>query len=467
MTNSNDTGTKLYGRSLAADEQRDTFRNADVTVAVYGLGPAGLSLATVFACVSDRVVGVSVDEAVVDALEGGECPVDGDRGLERGVSKVLEHGSLTPTTETETAAELADVHVLAEPVVLGADRTPDLTALVETVESIGTGLDQGDLLVLEPLVQPGTTADMASLLATFSDLDRSTFGVAYSPHPATNGSPLHAVLHGPPRVVGGVDRDSTRAAAALFDEVSRNGVVTVADARAAECVPLFEAVYQDVTVALANQLAMLVEELDVDVASVIDHANRQPYCDIPDPSPGIDSPAVPAASQFLMHAVDAMTPLLATARRVNDSMPDFVVGQLLREFGGRETSVADAAVAVLGVGGRTRDEGSSRATPAANVVDRLNGLGATVYVVDPKRNDLSGFDAIPASLTDVAWLDVDAVIQLRARVEFEEMDWSTLEEVFVVDCSRTHAAAERSHRVYTIGSGTAETAETERRNPSD
>jgi UDP-N-acetyl-D-mannosaminuronic acid dehydrogenase len=157
MSSVRSTPVSLYDSDSSASELQSAFTGGAVPVAVYGLGKMGLPLASVYADVTGNVTGVDIDTRTVARINAGTCPVDGEPGLPELVRSLVRDGALTATTDSTRAASEATVHVVIVPTLID-DGEPDLSALEAAVRGIGTGLDRGDLVVVESTVPPRTVA---------------------------------------------------------------------------------------------------------------------------------------------------------------------------------------------------------------------------------------------------------------------------------------------------------------------
>jgi UDP-N-acetyl-D-mannosaminuronic acid dehydrogenase len=447
-----ESSVSLYGGSSPAAGQDTAIRAGQVPVAVYGLGKMGLPLATVLAEVTGNTIGVDVDPSVVGAVNDGDCPVTGEPGLPDVLRTVVADGSLVATTEGDAAADSATVHVVIVPTLV-EDGSPDLTTLRAAVSAVASGLDPGDLVCIESTVPPGTCDGVVlQQLIAESDCERGEFGVAFCPERTASGRALRDVRGAYPKVVGGVDDESTRAAEALYDVVTDNEVHTVGDATTAECVKVFEGVYRDVNIALANELATLAEELGTDVFEAIETANAQPYCDLHRPGSGVGGHCIPYYPYFLIDTCDTGTPLLRRARRINDAMPAYTVGKLCEGLGERGLALSDATVAVLGFAYRPGVD-ETRESPGVAIASLLRDAGAAVVGVDPVV-DLDTADVRSVPIEDLTGMDLDALILATAHEEFDDIDWSVFESPILVDGRNAlDDAAGVADAVMTIGIG--------------
>ena len=429
----------LYDAATDEAAQRAAFTGGEVPVAVYGLGKMGLPLAAVYASVSGNTVGVDVDESVVETINAGDCHVKREPGLPELVSETVDDGALRATTDSRAAAAEATVHVLMVPTLLTDEKEPDLSILLSAVRDIGAGLSPGDLVIVESTVPPRTTADrVAPLLVEESGLPEGSFGVAACPERTVSGEALADIRGTHPKVVGGVDDESSRLAGLIYDEISDNDVITTTDATVAEAVKVFEGVYRDVNIALANQLATYAEQLDTDLTEAIDVANTQPFCDIHAPGPGVGGHCIPVYPYFLTGAFDVDDPLLTTAREVNDGMAEYTASLLWRLLEAHGVDRPDPRVLLLGLTYKANIE-ELRNTPAIPVANFLAEAGASVIGVDPMLDDWStdqgGDDAGESELDGIEYCpvdemyepEIDAVVLVTPHDEFAEADWDAFD----------------------------------------
>ncbi|WP_132060420.1 nucleotide sugar dehydrogenase [Halorussus amylolyticus] len=441
----------LYGSDAPERDQRAAFLSGQVPVAVYGLGKMGLPLAAVFADVSGNVVGADVNPEVVETINDGECHVEREPGLPELVGETVESGALRATDTPASAAADASIHVVIVPTPITEKKSADLSILKSVARDIGSGLAPGDLVLVECTVPPRTCEDvLAPLLAEAAGHD--DFGLAFCPERTASGRALEDIRGAYPKVVGGVDDESTRAARLVYDHLTDNEVLTTSDATTAEAVKVFEGLYRDVNIALANELATLTDDLGIDVNEAIETANTQPFCDIHAPGPGVGGHCIPYYPYFVIGEFDAETRLLETAREVNDSMPRFTVETLTRELDAEGKSPEDATVAVLGLTYRPGVE-ETRATPAGPIASHLSEMGAEVVAVDPMLDDADGFDAEMVAQESLADRDLDAAVVVTPHEEFDRIEWERFDPMVVVDGRGSLDLDGTDHRVYTIGSG--------------
>lgn len=436
--------------------------------AVYGLGKVGLPMAAVLAERTGRVIGVDIDPNRVEAVNEAATPFEHEPGLGALLESVVSEQSLVATTDARQAATTARVHRVIVPVTTnledesslappwtpeganGDDQTADLTALTETVDAIGSGLTPGDLVIIESTVPPFTTSELVvPLLERSSGLDRGAFGVVFSPERVASGQAIADIRGAYPKIVGGTDSRSQQAAVWYFEAVTDAEVIPVTDAATAEAVKLFEGVYRDVNIALANELAMVADQVGLDGREAIEAANTQPYCDLHDPGAGVGGHCIPIYPYLLREVTARSTPLISTARRVNDGMPSYVVSLIEDGLGAAGTPLEESTVGVLGVTYRPGIPETAR-SPARGILRGLQSLGVHLFAFDPAIDSDTVFGIPCRPIDDLDTLDLDAVVITTAHEAFTSYDWSLYDGI-IIDCP--DALEQPTDRTQTVGRG--------------
>ncbi len=447
----------LYGTDASEATQRTALTTGEIPVAVYGLGKMGLPLASVYGEVTGNVIGADINPSVVETINNGNCHIKCEPGLESIVSELVSDGSIEATTDPRDAASNASIHVVIVPTPITDAKEPDLSILDTVIEDIATGLQAGDFVIIECTVPPETTERrVRTALESNSGHSLGEFGLAFCPERTSSGRALEDIRGAYPKVVGGVDEESTRVGALIYEEINNKGVIPVSDATTAEAVKVFEGLYRDVNIALANELATLTDEIKINVNEAIEVANTQPFCDIHDPGPGVGGHCIPFYPYFVIDPFSTETPLLETARSVNDSMPAFTVRKIREEFAAEDKSFKTSSVLILGLTYRPGVE-EIRASPSIAIAGELSSLGADVYGVDPMLDTAAEFDLQLIELEDVYDRSWDAVISVTPHDEFESIQWESIDrangQLIVLDGRGTVELGDADHRVYTIGGG--------------
>ncbi|MFA6112595.1 MAG: UDP-N-acetyl-D-mannosamine dehydrogenase [Sphingomonas sp.] len=371
----------------------------ELKVVVLGLGYIGLPTAAVIARTGAKVLGVDVTESVVHTVNSGKVHIE-EVDLDGLVSGVVARGNLRASTTIEPA----DVFVIAVPTPFAEDHAPNIGYVLQAATTIATVLKAGDAVILESTSPVGTTEKVRDLLAQLRpDLkvpgktgESADIAIAYCPERVLPGRILVELIDND-RVIGGITPRCARKALAFYRRFVRGACVTTTS-RAAEMTKLTENAFRDVNIAFANELSRVADTMDVDVWEVIRLANRHPRVNILSPGPGVGGHCIAVDPWFLVHADRPNTPLIRTAREVNDAKVDYVIARA-------EAMVAahpGMPVACLGLAFKANID-DFRESPALKVAAALAArFGDRLHVVEPYAAALpTSFDGTGAHLTDI------------------------------------------------------------------
>ena len=383
-------------------------------ICVVGLGYIGLPTASTFATHGLRVVGVDVNQRVLETLRSGGLHIH-EPGLRTLVQAALGSGSLT----VSDAPEPADAFIIAVPTPFYDDKRADMRAVTAAAEAITCCLKKGDLVVLESTSPPRTTVDLVAPILERSGLKAGAdFHLVYSPERVLPGQILRELIEND-RVVGGVDEASAQVGKDLYATFVR-GEIIMTDATTAEMVKLMENTYRDVNIAIANEFSRLADRFGVDVWEAIGLANRHPRVSILRPGPGVGGHCISVDPWFLVESAPELTPLIATSRRVNDAQPQFVVDLVTRSVGRKGADLGGLTIAALGLAYKP-DVDDLRESPAMEVCGLLSKMGATVRAYEPYKVDAAVPGGTAAGSLEEALAGADAVVVLVAHTEFKDV----------------------------------------------
>lgn len=359
-------------------------------IAVIGLGKMGLPFAVNCATTSkiSDVVGCDVDSRLVDSINSGICPIDGEIMLAEGLSEALSQGNFRATTETEEAIKVSDVIVVLVPVYVDKLGSPLFEAIDNVTAQIAKSIKPGTLVSYETTLPVGTTRTrFAQTIGEISTLEPDKdFFVCFSPERVSSGSVLQD-LRNYPKLVGGIGPVSEERGAEFYRQVisfsnrpdlsMSNGVWRLGTAEAAELAKLAETTYRDVNIGLANQFAIYASKIGVNISKVIEACNSQPYSHIHTPGIAVGGHCIPVyPKMYLLNDPDAT--IVSEGRKQNEMMPSIYVSKLIEFFGG---SLEGQVVVILGLAYRTgvREDAFSGAYA---IHAALTKAGATVLLHD-------------------------------------------------------------------------------------
>ncbi|CAN7152085.1 nucleotide sugar dehydrogenase [Knoellia sp. LjRoot47] len=430
-------------------------------IAVVALGKIGLPLAVQFASKGHDVVGVDVNQALVDVVNEGREPFPGEAELDERLSTLVPEGKLVATTDYAQAIPGADAVVVVVPLFVN-DETwqPDFGWMDSATASIAEHLTPGTLVSYETTLPVGTTRTRwKPMLEQGSGLvEGKDFHLVFSPERVLTGR-VFADLRKYPKLVGGLSAEGAAKATEFYEAVldfddrpdleRGNGVWDLGSAEASELAKLAETTYRDVNIGLANQFAKFAEGNGIDIHQVIDASNSQPYSHIHRPGIAVGGHCIPVYPRLYLFN-DPEATVVRAAREANMGMPDHATLLLEGAYG----DLKGARVAVLGASyrGGVKETAFSGVFP---LVDALRAKGAEVLVHDPMYTDdeIAGFGWAPYHVGD----EVDAAVVQADHAEYRELSASDLPGLKAIVDGRKVTDAARfegvPHRV--IGLATA------------
>jgi UDP-N-acetyl-D-glucosamine dehydrogenase len=398
----------------------ELIREGRARLAIIGQGYVGLPLAVEFAEAGFPVVGLEADPDRVSALNAGESYIRDVPGHR--LQGLLGTGRYTATSDPTVLAG-CDVVIICVPTPLGKSKDPDISCIIEAAEQIAGQLRPGQLVVLESTTYPGTTEEL--LLPRFAARGLQAgrdFFLAFSPERIDPGNTRFRVRD-IPKVVGGVSPTCTELTVLLYGRIIRE-IRAVSAPKVAELVKLYENVFRNVNIALANELALMCRHLDVPTREVIDAAATKPFGFLPFyPGPGIGGHCIGIDPIYLawklrLNGYDSR--FIHLADDINRSMPARTVDLVTEALNSRRRAVNGARLLALGVAYK-RGVSDTRESPALEVLGRLRAKGAEVAYADPYVPSvlLDGHALKAVALTDDDLASADCAIILTDHQEFD------------------------------------------------
>lgn len=355
------------------------------TVSMVGLGYIGLPTAAVMASNGVNVIGLDINQHTVDTINLGRIHII-EPDLETLVREVVRRGKLRATTKPEAA----DAFLIAVPTPFKCGHEPDMTHVESAALAIASVLKKGDLVILESTSPVGSTEQVAQWLAnsrpdlTFPQQvgEFADISIAYCPERVLPGQVIHELVAND-RVVGGMTTRCAARASSLY-KIFVKGDCVITNARTAEMCKLTENASRDVSIAFANELSIICEELSINVWELIRLANRHPRVNILQPGPGVGGHCIAVDPWFIVDKSPNTARLIRTAREVNDSKPSYVISKVKAAA----AKFAKPKIACLGLAFKA-DIDDLRESPSFEIAQQLKGLNiGELYIVEPHVNEL-------------------------------------------------------------------------------
>lgn len=347
--------------------------NSTCDVAVIGLGYVGLPLALFLASKKINIIGVDIDEHLLNKIKEGVCPIN-----EEEIVKLFNEVKRSTSFRAQKSVPLADCFIVATPTPLHKrKKVADLSSLIEACKSLVPMLRKGALIIIESTIPPLTCREELAPLfeSTGLKIGKDLF-VSHCPERLFPGNVFHELQHND-RIIGGMCDESTRRSIEIYKTFVK-GELLPTDDQTAEFCKLIENTYRDVNIALANELFMVTDRLGISISKAIELANRHPRVNILTPGIGVGGHCIPIDPWFITEIAPEQTQLIPMARRINDQMPHVITKKLRLALSNLESP----KIGIFGTSYKP-NVNDQRESPALEIIQELKEDGYDLEIYDP------------------------------------------------------------------------------------
>ncbi len=411
----------------------DKITSKKAKVCIVGLGYVGVPLAVASAQAGFGVIGVDVDKEKVSMINKGICYVE-DAYSEKHLPELVRAGLISGTESLSNGATSSDIVIVCVPTPLNNKDEPDLSFLKSVARDLSKNLSGFKLVIVESTSFPGTTKDIFQpLLERNGKKPDKDFALVYSPERIDYGNAKFGVRN-IPKVVGGINEESTRLGAEFYKTILDAPVITVGSPSVAEATKMLENIFRYVNIALVNELAVLHETLGVDFVEAINAATTKPFGFMAHyPGPGVGGHCIPKDPFYLVFKAKQAgfaLRLVSASKAVNKMMPIHTIERLGKALKASKKSLSNATVVVWGLAykGEVKD---TRRSPSLGLLKLLNKSRAKIRVFDPYVPRVTaGSKTYESSRSEIESVrDADALIIATAHNAFRSIDLSKIKSL--------------------------------------
>ncbi|AMK00341.1 UDP-N-acetyl-D-glucosamine dehydrogenase [Alteromonas macleodii] len=398
------------------------FNDKAAKIGVIGLGYVGLPLSLRYADVGFRVLGLDINQEVVDDLNQSLTHIE--HIPDSAIAQARMSG-FEATTEFSYISE-CDAIILCVPTPLSKYREPDLSFIMSTMNQILPFLRAGQVISLESTTYPGTTEEMLLPLIESRGLKvGNDVFLVYSPEREDPGNQQFNTQT-IPKVVGGCSSACLKLGISLYSDVV-DRVVPVSSTQAAEMTKLLENIHRAVNIGLVNEMKIVADKMGIDIYEVIDAAATKPFgFTAYYPGPGIGGHCIPVDPFYLTwkaREYGLHTRFIELAGEVNSAMPLWVIGKVADALNQHKKAINGSRVLILGMAYK-KNVDDMRESPSLQLLDMLLNKGAYVEYSDPHVIRLPkvrkyNFELVSVTLTPEVLASYDAVVLATAHDSFD------------------------------------------------
>ena len=399
--------------------------NGQTAVSVIGLGYVGLPLAVAFSH-KVKTIGFDVSKVKISAYEQGTDPT-GEL-----TNEVMQNSKVIYTSDP-AQLKAAKFHIIAVPTPLDADNDPDLSFVVGACRTLGKHLTKGSIVVSESTVYPGVTEDICvPILEKESGLTCGVdFKVGYSPERINPGDKVNT-LETIVKIVSGMDEESLDVIAKTYELVVKAGVYPVSSIKVAESVKVVENTQRDVNIAFMNEIAMLLDKLNIDMCEVVEAMNTK--WNALKFHPGlVGGHCISVDPHYLMYEVQRIghdSRIITESRKLNDAMSEFIGDAIIKQLALAGKVIPKAKVAILGLAFK-ENTADIRNSKVVDIIKYLRQYGIAPVVVDPWASPEEAMHEYGITLTSLKDLhDLDCVIHAVSHDAFNSITFEMLDKMY-------------------------------------
>lgn len=406
-----------------------------------GLGYIGLPTSIMFAKHGVDVVGVDIKQEAVDKLNNGQIHIE-EPGLQEALEEVLAKGKF----KASTTPEQADAYIIAVPTPNNSDehKSCDISIVMSGVESIIPLLKKGDTVIVESTIAPRTMDDhVKPYLESKGFIIGKDIYLVHCPERVLPGQIMHELVYNN-RIIGGITPACVEAGKRVYGTFVKGEMIET-QAKTAEMSKLMENTYRDVNIALANELAKICNNLEINVNDVIEMANKHPRVNLHTPGPGVGGHCLAVDPYFIIAEAPEHALLIKLARDINVSMPEYVVRrtkEILSRLGGNKVTVFGLTY--------KGDVDDIRESPAFDIYELLkNEADLEVTAYDPHVN----LEWVEKDLS-TALKDSSLVLVLSDHSEFKQMkdtDFIMMKDNVIFDTKNVMKSEFKDVKYYNYG----------------
>ena len=385
-------------------------------VVTIGLGYIGLPTSALIASKSTQVLGVDIDQKVVDTVNEGKIHIV-EPDLDVIVSKAVNDGFF----KASTTAVAADTFLIVVPTPFKGNHEPDISYVESATRAILPLIKKGDLYIIESTSPIGTTEKMQDLIFQSRPELKGEIYIAYCPERVLPGNVMYELVHND-RVIGGVDKASTQKAISFYSKYVK-GELHSTNARTAEMCKLVENSSRDVQIAFANELSLICDKAGVNVWDLINLANKHPRVNILQPGCGVGGHCIAVDPYFIISDYPLESKMIGKAREVNNYKSLWCAEKIQKEKLQFElNNNKKPKIALMGLAFKP-DIDDLRESPAKYITQQVlqNSNDSDFYIVEPNIESHSIY-----KLTDFkeACKKADIIVFLVAHKEFKQLNLS-------------------------------------------
>lgn len=343
---------------------------------VIGLGYIGLPTALILAASGHKVIGTDYNSELISTLQRGRTTFK-----EKGLDELFAEADKKGISFTDQYIQ-TDLYIISVPTPYEKENKKiDPAFIINAVREVLLVASKGAVIVIESTVSPGTIdKHIRPLIQSLGYVIGEDIHLVHAPERILPGNMLYELRHNS-RTIGADDLEIGNYVKSIYSSFCK-AEITITDIRTAEMTKVIENTYRDINIAFANELAQICRSDHMDVYKIIEIANKHPRVNILNPGPGVGGHCISVDPWFLVGDYPGLSNIIGMARKINDSMPEYVLKRISSIMD--KTGISD--IKKIGLYGLTYKENVDdiRESPTLQLLDSMkNHLAHGIKVYDP------------------------------------------------------------------------------------
>ena len=403
----------------------ESLDSKSLRVCVIGIGRIGLPTALSFAKSGLETIGVDINENLVETINLGKFPLKDEPGYDVIFDDVVKNKKFSVTTNISDAVPNSDLIILSLPTPMDENNIPDYSALRNVATKLAEILSPNSLVIVESTIEPGFVEDeMVSIISNSERLEiEKNFFIGVCPENANPGEILHDFTN-LPRLVGGINDNITKIIKKIYDFVFLVELIEMPNCKTANAVKLTTNVFRDVNIAFVSELSLVFEKLGIDTNKVLEAAKKKYNFQVHYPGAGVGGPCLPINSYQLLNTAKRLgsnLSIIESSRKINEKMPEHVIKLTADAFEECNKSIQNSSILILGISYKPNVK-DIQLTPAKKIINKLQDLGAKIYIYDPYFKSEEVFGVRIEDNIESIIQNIDASIIVTAHDEFKKLE---------------------------------------------
>ena len=409
----------------------------ELKICVVGLGKMGLPIAMVFSNSDYEVIGYDISKQLVEDLNDAKTNLNAEPYVQERLTNSIKNGNFKAYNEINERVLEADVFVIIIPILNNEQGEQNLKILLDLYEQISSKLNRNALFIQESTLAPKTCKNQiwpVLVQNSKKSNEKNQFGLVFAPERTFSGRVIEDIEDNYPKIIGGIKKEHAYVAKQIYEKFIKKGVIVVSDTTTAEAIKTFKGAYRDINIAIANQMAEMADNYDVDILEVIEVANTEPFSNIHTPGMGVGGHCIPVYPKFLIHDSNKIgfdPTLMSESRQINDNMVRYCVDQLSKY----QSKIKNILILGLAYRGGVKEY---RNSPTLNLLNHIKKLNPNeIKIIDPlyTKDEINSIleSDIGYDYDKIEYSTYDTIIVVTDHSEFKEMEISLLEGKIIYD----------------------------------